>query len=57
MVSAHGGVDPGSETADYGTVLAQGITNSPLSGGEGTQFVCMAAAVEATRSPRSTRLT
>jgi hypothetical protein len=43
--SAHGGAWPGTETADYGTALSQWVTNSPVAGGVGTQYVCMAAQV------------
>jgi len=45
VVSAHGGTDPGTETADYGTALSQSVTNSPVSDGVGTQYVCTAGTV------------
>jgi hypothetical protein len=45
VTSAHGGAHPGTETADYGTALEQWVTNSPVSGGVGTQYVCTAAQV------------
>jgi hypothetical protein len=45
VVSAYGGTDPGSETADWGTALSQFVTNSPVSGGVGTQQVCVAGTV------------
>jgi uncharacterized repeat protein (TIGR02543 family) len=40
VVSAHGGEYPGTETADWGAALSQFVTNSPVSGGVGTQYVC-----------------
>ena len=43
--SAHGGTDPGTETAAWGSALSQYVTNSPVSGGVGTQYVCTAGAV------------
>ena len=43
--SAHGGSDPGTQTADYGAALIQYITNSPVSDGVGTQHVCVAGVV------------
>jgi parallel beta-helix repeat protein len=43
--SGHGGAHPGTETADYGTAVSQWVTNSPVSGGVGTQYVCTAAQV------------
>ena len=43
--STHGGTDPGTETADYNTALSQYVTNSPVSGGVGTQYVCTAGTV------------
>jgi hypothetical protein len=45
VVSAHGGTNPGTITADYNTSLSQFITNSPVADGAGTQYVCMAATV------------
>jgi len=33
VISAHGGADPGTESAEYGTALSQFVTNSPVSGG------------------------
>ena len=45
VISAHGGTDPGTETAAWGAALSQSVTNSPVSGGVGTQYVCTAAAV------------
>ena len=44
-MSTHGGTDPGTETADYDTALSQYVTNSPVSGGAGTQYVCTAGTV------------
>jgi len=35
----------GTTTNDYGTVLTCSVTNSPASGGVGTQYVCTAAQV------------
>ena len=45
VVSEQGGASPGTETADYNTALSQFVTNSPVSGGVGTQYVCTAGAV------------
>ena len=45
VVSAHGGEYPGTLTTNDWTTLDQWVTNSPLSGGTGTQYVCVAGTV------------
>ncbi|MDA0576520.1 MAG: hypothetical protein O3B24_00300 [Verrucomicrobia bacterium] len=45
VVSDHGGAYPGTVTTNTGTFLTQWVTNSPVSGGAGTQYVCVAGAV------------
>jgi len=45
VVSSRGGVSPGTLTTNYNTALSQSVTNSPVSGGAGTQYVCVAGAV------------
>ena len=45
VVSANGGVTPGTVTVGYGSNTTQWVINSPLSGGVGTQFVCVGATV------------
>ena len=45
VISAHGGTDPGTETANHGADLSQRVTNSPVAAGVGTQYVCTAGAV------------
>lgn len=45
VVSAYGGTDPGSQTVESGTVLVQTVSNSPVDGGEGTRYVCVAGTV------------
>ena len=45
VVSAHGGAYPGTQTVDNDTALSQYVTNSPMSGGVGTQYVCTAGTV------------
>jgi hypothetical protein len=44
VVSPCGGAAPGTVTTNYGTVLAQAVTNSPVTG-VGTQNVCVGATV------------
>jgi hypothetical protein len=44
VVSTHGGASPGTVTADWGSALAQWVTNSPLVNGA-TQYVCLGASV------------
>ena len=43
--STRGGVWAGTVTNKYGAFIEQWITNSPISGGSGTQYVCVAADV------------
>jgi len=38
--SAYGGAWPGTVTTNSGATLTEWVTNSPLSGGVGTQYVC-----------------
>jgi hypothetical protein len=45
VVSTHGGTYPGTLTTNCNTWLSQFVTNSPVSGGAGTQYVCVGAAV------------
>ena len=44
VVSAQGGEQPGTVSADYDTALSQFVTNSPILNGA-TQYVCMAGTV------------
>lgn len=45
VVSAHGGVDPGTITTNGGLTLNQWVTNSPLAVGVSTQYLCLAGSV------------
>jgi uncharacterized repeat protein (TIGR03803 family) len=45
VVSEQGGDWPGTVTTNWGTALEQWVTNSPVSGGVGTQYVCVGAVV------------
>ncbi|MFZ4395562.1 MAG: M6 family metalloprotease domain-containing protein [Kiritimatiellia bacterium] len=45
VVSAYGGVTSGAVVANWSTFLTQSVTNSPVSGGVGTQYVCFGATV------------
>ena len=46
VISAQGGQYPGTQTTDLDSWISQFITNSPVSGGIGTQYVCIGGAVE-----------
>ena len=43
--SEHGGASPGTVTTNWGAALSQYVTNSPVAGGVGTQYVCWAGVV------------
>ena len=45
VFSAYGGTNPGTVVVNDGSTLSLWVTNSPLSSGVGTQFVCTGAAV------------
>jgi uncharacterized repeat protein (TIGR02543 family) len=44
VVSAQGGVSPGTQTANWGAAISQWVTNSPVANGA-TQYVCSGASV------------
>jgi C1A family cysteine protease len=45
VVSAYSGTAPGTVVTNWGTTVSQWVTNSPITGGEGTQYVCVGATV------------
>jgi hypothetical protein len=45
VVSAQGGAYPGTTTTNWGSILSQWVTNSPVSLGVSTQVVCIAGTV------------